>query len=72
MEDAMVLRVARFACSCCGGHSSMPLPPGTRAPARRACGNGGCWPCLGACGGVLQRVEVVRMPGQAWTGPLLG
>jgi hypothetical protein len=55
-------RAAVFECPCCLGSTSLPLQPGERAPARRACPNGGCWSCLGACRGTAQRVEVVRLP----------
>jgi hypothetical protein len=61
----MSLRIALFDCPCCGGTSSIPLDPGQRPPARRACPNGGCWPCLGACRGAARRVEVLRLRPEA-------
>jgi hypothetical protein len=55
-------RAAVFECPCCLGSTSLPLQPGERAPLRRACPNGGCWSCLGACRAQTRRVEVVRLP----------
>lgn len=53
-------RIALFACPCCGGSSSLPVAPGARPPARRACPNGGCWACLGACRGTAARTELLK------------
>ena len=55
-------RAAVLECPCCLGSTSLPLRPGERAPLRRACANGGCWACLGACRGQARRVEIVRLP----------
>ena len=60
----MASRIATFECPCCAGRSSLPLDPGQRPPGRRACSNGGCWSCLGACRGQAVRLEVVRVPKQ--------
>lgn len=55
-------RAAVFECPCCLGSTSVPLAPGERAATRRACANGGCWACLGACRARAHRVEIVRLP----------
>ena len=60
-SQAVPSRVAVYACPCCGGSASLPLQPGQRPPARRACPNGGCWSCLGACRDKARRTETVKL-----------
>jgi hypothetical protein len=52
-------RIALFACPCCGGHASLRVPAGTRAPRSRACSNPACPPCIGSCRGKAARMSLM-------------